>query len=147
MNPKNTLIAVLLGLFLGFNTSAQSENDLQHYLKLKDALVASDLEASQKAALEMQSSLYEGASEALNTSLQNLSASQDLAGQRKYFEEVSQEMYKALKASNEAKGLYKQYCPMAFNGKGAFWLSDKKQIANPYYGDRMLRCGRVEEEL
>jgi len=43
--------------------------------------------------------------------------------------------------------VYKQYCPMAFDGKGAFWLSSSEEIRNPYYGDKMLKCGRVEETI
>jgi Cu(I)/Ag(I) efflux system membrane fusion protein len=36
---------------------------------------------------------------------------------------------------------------MAFNDKGAYWLSDKEAIRNPYFGDKMLTCGSVEETL
>ncbi|NUN95260.1 MAG: efflux RND transporter periplasmic adaptor subunit [Candidatus Omnitrophica bacterium] len=32
------------------------------------------------------------------------------------------------------------FCPMALEN-GAFWLQTGKQIANPYYGASMLRCG------
>jgi membrane fusion protein, copper/silver efflux system len=31
--------------------------------------------------------------------------------------------------------------------KGAFWLSDSDKVLNPYFGDAMLTCGNVEEEL
>jgi hypothetical protein len=27
------------------------------------------------------------------------------------------------------------------------WLSDEKQIANPYYGKSMLSCGSVKSEI
>ncbi|MEN8140712.1 MAG: efflux RND transporter periplasmic adaptor subunit [Thermodesulfobacteriota bacterium] len=43
--------------------------------------------------------------------------------------------------------LYKQYCPMAFDNKGATWLADSEQINNPYFGKMMLRCGEVREQL
>jgi hypothetical protein len=29
----------------------------------------------------------------------------------------------------------------------ANWLSDQKEIANPYYGNSMLTCGSVKETL
>ena len=29
---------------------------------------------------------------------------------------------------------------MANNNKGGYWLSEKKEIANPYYGSKMLKC-------
>jgi len=39
------------------------------------------------------------------------------------------------------------YCPMAFNNEGAYWLSDQAAIRNPYFGDAMLTCGTVKETL
>jgi hypothetical protein len=31
--------------------------------------------------------------------------------------------------------------------KGAIWLSETKEIKNPYYGKKMLTCGNVKEEI
>jgi hypothetical protein len=31
------------------------------------------------------------------------------------------------------------YCPMAKKP----WLQDSEEIANPYYGSKMLRCGEI----
>ena len=42
---------------------------------------------------------------------------------------------------------YFQYCPMANNDKGAYWLSSKKDILNPYFGDAMLTCGETKETI
>ncbi len=36
------------------------------------------------------------------------------------------------------------HCPMAFDDRGADWLSSDKAIANPYFGAEMLRCGEVK---
>lgn len=52
--------------------------------------------------------------------------------------------------ANETYGLanrvvYKDYCPMAFGDEGAYWLSEKKEILNPYFGASMLTCGEVKE--
>ncbi|MEZ4690982.1 MAG: hypothetical protein R3A12_12710 [Ignavibacteria bacterium] len=30
---------------------------------------------------------------------------------------------------------YVVYCPMAFDRKGAYWLSKDKEIMNPYFGE------------
>jgi hypothetical protein len=43
--------------------------------------------------------------------------------------------------------IYKQYCPMAFSNTGAYWLSESKEIRNPYFGDKMLKCGRIVSEI
>lgn len=41
--------------------------------------------------------------------------------------------------------MYMQYCPMAFNNKGAYWFASDKEIMNPYFGEEMLHCGGVKE--
>lgn len=41
--------------------------------------------------------------------------------------------------------VYKDYCPMAFGDQGAFWLSENKDITNPYFGSSMLTCGEVKQ--
>lgn len=43
--------------------------------------------------------------------------------------------------------VYKQFCPMAFDGNGGYWLSDSKEVRNPYYGNKMLKCGSVNETI
>ena len=52
-----------------------------------------------------------------------------------------------MKDALQSGTIYKQYCPMAFNNEGAYWLSESKDIMNPYFGDRMLKCGRVDAEI
>jgi len=42
---------------------------------------------------------------------------------------------------------YYQFWPMAFNDKGAHWISQNKEIQNPYFGDKMMKCGFTKEEL
>lgn len=39
----------------------------------------------------------------------------------------------------------KRYCPMAFDNKGAYWLTEGHEIRNPYFGDTMLKCGEITE--
>ena len=40
--------------------------------------------------------------------------------------------------------VYHQFCPMAFNDAGAYWLSGTADIKNPYFGKKMLTCGEVK---
>ncbi|HSF55375.1 MAG TPA: efflux RND transporter periplasmic adaptor subunit [Algoriphagus sp.] len=41
--------------------------------------------------------------------------------------------------------VYKDYCPMAFGDQGAYWLSEKKDITNPYFGSSMMTCGEIKQ--
>jgi hypothetical protein len=43
--------------------------------------------------------------------------------------------------------LYKQFCPMYDNGNGGYWLSLSKDIENPLFGSKMLKCGSVKETI
>lgn len=64
------------------------------------------------------------------------------------FEKVSDNLFALLKkVEMKHAGIYRQHCPMAFNDKGAYWLSEEEEIKNPYFGKKMLECGDVTDSL
>ena len=67
--------------------------------------------------------------------------------QREHFDMLSKDIYDLVNAFGSGGLLYKDFCPMYNNKKGAIWLSEKKEIKNPYYGKKMLTCGSVKEEI
>jgi Cu(I)/Ag(I) efflux system membrane fusion protein len=68
--------------------------------------------------------------------------------QRERFQIVSDNMITLLRNfSTIEKSLTIQFCPMADDNNGTYWVSDAKEIRNPYFGDAMLTCGSVVEEL
>ena len=71
-----------------------------------------------------------------------------LDGQREHFESFSDALTAAVLAFGLETGrpVYRAMCPMVA-GREGFWLQDEEQIANPYYGAAMLRCGAIVEEL
>jgi len=130
------------------NLQFESENvaaSYQHYLLIKDALVKSDPNEAQKSAamlaLELKNINNAVAAERAAT---KLAASTDLDIQRRSFASLSDAMIPMVKDNIISGRIYKDFCPMAMDG-GAFWLSSDKDISNPYYGNKMLRCGSVEE--
>ena len=136
------------------NTAVELENPklqsiYNNYVLLKDALVASDYEPAKQAAsaLEKQLAGYEGCE---NTSLiaKKISASKDLAAQRKEFTYLSSDVIALFNHATIKKGtIYVEHCPMANKGDGGSWLSSEKKIQNPYYGDEMMECGTVTDEF
>lgn len=121
----------------------------QQYVKVKDALVASKSAEAKTTAATLQKTLATvpngkaAAAEALK-----VSGGATLDDQRKAFSTLSNEMATLVKAGKLSAGtLYVDYCPMANNNAGAFWLSSDKDIKNPYFGDKMLHCGMVKETL
>jgi len=117
---------------------------LDSYLAVKDALVSTNGIEAQKAA---KAFLKVNNNVSLSKWIDAIAASSDAATQRIAFEMLSEEMYKIVKAEGTDTPLYKQYCPMAFNNKGAYWLATEKEVNNPYFGDVMLHCGSVQETI
>lgn len=128
----------------------QMEQMVAAYLDVKNALVQSDPALASTAAEELAKATG-GRQDEVLTNLREaatrISDSQDLTQQRQAFEALSGKMYILAKASPDHPTLYRQYCPMAFDNQGAYWLAAEAEINNPYFGDKMLRCGSVEEEL
>jgi hypothetical protein len=71
----------------------------------------------------------------------------NIAHQREHFEMLSKDIYDLVKVFGGGQILYKDFDPMVNNGKGAFWLSETKEIKNPYMGKAMLTSGSMKEEL
>lgn len=121
------------------------------YLEVKDALVSSDAKAVKNAA-ERLSGLLSGQEGTSLTTIQEVSkeiaASNDLEQQRTAFDKLSSQLYELVKGEEVVQGnLYLQHCPMAKNNEGADWLSLSEEIRNPYFGNKMLKCGSVTEKI
>lgn len=123
----------------------------QAYLELKGALVNTDAKEAATAAsdfIQMLSTLEKSAVVIrLSKDLEVIAASQEAGVQRATFEEISKKVETYLVEEIATGTLIKQYCPMAFDGKGAYWLSDSKEVRNPYFGNVMLTCGVVDKEI
>lgn len=70
-----------------------------------------------------------------------------LEHQREHFVILSSDMYDLVKTFGSEQVLYKVFDSMANDGKGAFWLSETKEIKNPYMGRAMLSSGSIQEEI
>lgn len=119
----------------------------EHYIHVKNALVASKTDEAKKGASELQKVLKDvNNSAAALEAAAKLANSSELDEQRKVFSTLSNEMATLVKGEKLSMGmLYLEYCPMANSNKGAYWLSNEKEIKNPYFGDKMLKCGSVKE--
>ena len=121
----------------------------QQYLLLSDALINSDLATAKEASMALElgaKALADGTKLAGLAS--KITAASDIEVQRALFSSLSNEMISKVKAIGLQSGeVYVEFCPMALNDKGASWLSNKKEIKNPYYGESMLDCGEIKETL
>jgi len=118
------------------------------YNKIKTALVNSDPKTAKMAAVELiKSAGPELESTGLRESLSVLANTQNIEKQRKSFSAFTAVVKNMLEGKVSSGTIYYDYCPMAFNGKGGYWLANEEEIQNPYFGDKMLSCGTIEEKL
>jgi Cu(I)/Ag(I) efflux system membrane fusion protein len=133
------------------------------YLQVKDDLVKTNAKASSTHAVDLAKQLekmqnpglpnealafWKTQHAALLQHVARIRAVTNVEAQRVQFDFVSRlliDTYKAFGSGQAA--LYVQHCPMAFNNRGADWLSREEKILNPYFGDEMLNCGYVKENL
>ena len=71
----------------------------------------------------------------------------DINHQREHFEALSTDITDLVALLGTDKVIYQDFCPMANNNKGALWLSEVKEIKNPYFGSKMLNCGSVKKQI
>lgn len=129
--------------------NAQLGKAFAFYLEVKDALVASNAETARNAASQLHKSLKAiPGSEKISQEAAKIGATIDIAEQRKAFSALTTGMTTLVKdAKLSAGSVYIDFCPMANNNAGASWLSVEKEIRNPYFGDRMLKCGSIKETI
>lgn len=120
-----------------------------HYIHLKDVLVASNATEAQAAAKELATALRKIAGcENTATMAAGIAGTDDLTKQRFQFTALSADIIAMLKHTEiESGSLFVQYCPMANDGEGGYWLASEKEVRNPYFGDEMLNCGEVKETI
>ncbi|PZX54145.1 DUF3347 domain-containing protein [Algoriphagus chordae] len=118
------------------------------YLALKDALVATDGEKASAEANKLNALLADENYNSIKADVQKIAGSTDPKTQRESFDSLSDQMIALAKSSELTSGnLFLQHCPMANGNAGANWLSLSEEIRNPYFGDKMLKCGSVTEKI
>lgn len=134
-------------MLVGHSVLAQNtDNLLNNYISVKNALITGDNKTALQAANTLYQSVKSEGSFAqkgdLLSATEKLSKAGSIEKQRAVFNEVSTIMWTLIKAAPKVNHeVYYQYCPM----KKSYWLSNEKTIKNPYYGSSMLTCGKVIE--
>jgi glucan-binding YG repeat protein len=138
---------------------AKAEVILTSYFILKDALVADDSKKAAQAALRLEASLKtfdkSGYTKEQQKELADIIddatehaqhiAKSPIAHQREHFKSLSKDIADMVTITGTKNTIYEQFCPM-YDG-GSAWLSINKEVSNPYYGSKMLKCGKVQREI
>jgi Cu(I)/Ag(I) efflux system membrane fusion protein len=131
------------------------------YIKLKDALVKDDsknvMNESKRLVVNLSKvdmKLLTGdevhnhwmlLEKEIKSSANSISETSNIKKQRTYFKDLSAHLTNAIEVFGVNEKVYHQFCPMADNNKGGYWLSKEEKVINPYFGDAMLTCGEVKQ--
>lgn len=142
---------------------AQLTKVYNNYLNMKNAFVETDAKKVASEAKDVIASLksvdmgllkgdahnmWMDQLKTLNSTISAIGKSDDIEKQRQEFVQFNLVFYKSVKMFGlQNVTAYYQYCPMANNDKGAYWLSSTEDILNPYFGDIMLSCGETKETI
>jgi Cu(I)/Ag(I) efflux system membrane fusion protein len=112
---------------------------------LADSLKVEEIKEDSAGFIRQTAQTYTGV---ISGSAVAIAGEKDFEGKLKEFEMISDAIWTLTRTVQYAgQKLYYQYCPMAFNNKGAYWVSNTLQIRNPYFGVDMVDCGEVEDSL
>ena len=143
--------------------SVATEAIINGYLKIKNALANDKSKEATTAATDFVNAVLATNSEKIDSKLidkyktitesakkqADLIVSNDgkIAAQRTHFAVLSKDITNLIATFGTDKKLYQDYCPMYNEGKNGYWISEIKEIRNPYYGSEMLSCGGMIKEI
>lgn len=144
---------------IDIKTKSDMSYIIEDYIHLKNALVQSNVSLTVRHGKKLLNHLQKINTEDLSNKQKNTLSSiskitntittiNDLEKQRASFKLLSSAFVDLVSTSKTMdQSIYIQFCPMADQNKGANWLSFEKEIRNPYFGDSMLKCGRITKEI
>ena len=141
----------------------QLKQVVENYISLKNALVGDDSEKAKKSANAILQSLDQVDMKLLNqedarvlwmnlekkirSASESIASTSEITKQRIEFKTLSSDLTMAVQMFGINQKVFNQFCPMADNNNGAYWLSLEEEIRNPYFGSAMHSCGNVAEVL
>lgn len=140
--------------------NSASQKVLADYMTLKDALVETDKNKAAQASNKLNKTLNEFDLSDYNSEEQkelkqiiaeakehaDYISKNEMKKQREHFETLSKNIMDMVAITGTENTLYQQFCPM-YADNGGVWLSTEKNIRNPYFGSKMMKCGEVQKEI
>jgi Cu(I)/Ag(I) efflux system membrane fusion protein len=133
------------------------------YISLKDALVKEDSKSTSASATTLLKNLgkvdmkllsdneahnhWMTLEKKLKFSATSISNTSDIKVQRDHFKHLSSHLINSVQLFGVNEKVYVEFCPMADNNSGAYWLSKEEKVINPYFGEAMLTCGEVKQVI
>ncbi len=129
------------------------------YLSIKDALVGDSTEEAADAGRKLVTALegfdVAGYSDSERKDLLDLIADakkqaeliseSSMEQQREHFKNLNKDVTQIIAITGTKQKMYEHFCPMYDSGSA--WLSASNEVRNPYFGRKMLTCGKVRREI
>jgi Cu(I)/Ag(I) efflux system membrane fusion protein len=110
-----------------------------------DSLKINEIQGDTSGMIKETAKYFAGA---ISASGKNIAGEGGIEAKRKEFNMITDAMWNLTRTVHfDAQKVYYQYCAMAFDNTGAYWLSDKIDDTNPYMGKKMPNCGEVTDSL
>ncbi len=121
----------------------------QQYIQLTTALTSNNFVEAKIAANAIEAGAIEiNGGNGIAIASARITAAADIEAQRAAYSTLSKNIEQLIRKEGLATGkLYVDYCPMALDDKGATWITSNKDIRNPYFGDKMLECGEIQDTI
>jgi predicted Holliday junction resolvase-like endonuclease len=154
----NQAVATAMNVYFEMKTAfvdadtSLAKNSCRKFIELMDSIPLNELKNDTAKIYEMAFADYSN----IQSNAASLLQQTDILEMRKDFGMVSENLYPFFRTINyEGEKMYWQFCPMAFGEeKGANWISNTKEIFNPYLGKNhpeykatMLHCGQVKDSI
>ncbi|MCA0933912.1 efflux RND transporter periplasmic adaptor subunit [Lutimonas saemankumensis] len=163
VNKENDLTNMNERLIVSEKFQEQLKIVFNEYIHLKDALVKEDSKSTSASASTLLNNLSEVDMKLLSdnkahnhwmsiegdikSSATPISMSSNIKEQREHFKLLSSHLINAVQLFGINEKIYVEFCPMADNNNGAYWLSKEEKVINPYFGEAMLTCGEVKQVI
>ena len=148
---------------LDVKAAASFKEVVDHYLHVKNALATDNSaeaaigsKAMEAALVKIDKSILtaeqkqvfdkiEGGLKETSTAI--VKSGENIKQQRAQFVMMSEAVYELVKDFGAGRPIYHDHCPMARDNQGAMWISEVREVKNPYFGSAMPACGTVEEVI
>ena len=142
---------------------SQLNRVVQKYITLKEALVGDDPVKAKNEASAILEALdqvdmsllpqenvqlhWMGLEKRIRLASSSIASTTEITEQRNQFKDLSSDLTSAVNVFGINQKVFNQFCPMADNNNGAYWLSLEEEVRNPYFGSAMHSCGNVAEVI
>lgn len=136
---------------------------LDNYLALKNALVQDNGKNAANAGMDLynafqkfdistrpkdqQDELSDIVEDATENAEHISESGNNIDHQREHFVVLSKDVEDLIMITGADRNIFQIFCPMYNHNEGGMWLSESRDIKNPFLGNKMMKCGSVQKEL